>query len=120
MQLSPTVKYSVAAFLISAAIGLLIASAVIDKTYWTFIVLIPIALVLGSLIKIAVTTKSGGADIIGYFLTGFFVISTAGTLLILRHTDAITDVNIVLGFLSVAAMIGAMVFGSYSFNSDGF
>jgi hypothetical protein len=118
MQLSSAAKLAITSFLIAAALGLLIASAVIDKTYWTFIVLIPAMLVLATGIKIGASTASGGSDVLGFFMMGFFACSIPATILVLKHTDAITTINTILAFLSVAFLCGAMYMGVISFKSE--
>lgn len=114
MALTATQKFLAGAICLFIGVLLLLLSAILDKTYWTFSLAAPVVFLAIPLIMIPTNLDGEGSffESLGNFFVGLCLFSVPGLLFVLRHVKAITTQDTLLAIGGVVFLCAAIVFSS--------
>lgn len=102
------------------AIGLtlVVLSAVLDKSYYSFCALIPLAMLSFPIIFCSPKPDSFEEEtfleMCGYFLTGFLLCCLIGSIVIMFRVNAITTLSLILCIIGICVIAGSVIWFSKS------
>lgn len=119
-NLSPTVKFIIAAVFLALGLFFIILAAALDKTYWAFTVLIPILFMAIPLVLVPPNPDGEGSffESMANFFVGIAISSVFGLIFVLKHCEVITGKDLAFTITAIVFLIISVVFVTLAVRRD--